>query len=67
MAQTKYLEVKGENEAEVLKKLAALVKIQELDGNSLTRLATLSESEKARTFLKTELAFAGLKVFLKKA
>lgn len=62
----KFLEIEGNDEADELKKLSALVKLKELDTNSLVRLAELSDNEKAKKFLKTSFQFEILKAALKR-
>lgn len=60
----KILTIEGKSNTDELLRLDALEKISDLDTNELVRLAELKEHPKARTFLKTSLAFSMLKGFL---
>lgn len=61
---TKTLNVSANSEIELLTKLKALEEILKLPTDQLKRLSTLSKSEKAKSYLSSEIKFAGLKAFL---
>lgn len=61
---TKTLNVSANSEIELLTKLKALEEILKLSTDQLKRLSTLSKSEKAKSYLSSDIKFAGLKAFL---
>lgn len=64
MAASRTIEVKATNEIELLTKLKAIESILELPADQIKRLSTLSKSEKAKSYLSSEIKFATLKTFL---
>jgi hypothetical protein len=61
---TRNMEVSANSEIELLTKLAAFQEILKLPTDQLKRLSQLAKSEKAKSYLSSEIKFAGLKAFL---
>lgn len=61
---TKSITVSGNSEIELLTKIKALEEILKLPVDQLKRLSVLAKSEKAKSYLSSEVKFQGLKAFL---
>lgn len=61
---TKSITITANSEIELINKMKALEEILKLPTDQLKRLSTLSKSEKAKSYLSSDLKFAGLKAFL---
>ena len=60
----KNITVSASSEIELLTRTKALEEILKLPTDQLKRLSTLSKSEKAKSYLSSEIKFQGLKAFL---
>lgn len=61
---TKNITITAISEIELLTRTKALEEILKLPTDQLKRLSTLSKSEKAKSYLSSDIKFAGLKAFL---
>jgi hypothetical protein len=60
----KNITISASSEIELLTRLKAIEEILKLPTDQLKRLSTLAKSEKAKSYLSSEIKFAGLKAFL---
>lgn len=56
--------ISGSSHIDELKRKKAVEKVLELTTDELERLASLKDSEKARSYLKSPIKFASLKAFM---
>lgn len=61
---TKNISISASSEIELLARAKALEEILKLPTDQLKRLSSLSKSEKAKSYLSSEIKFATLKAFL---
>ena len=61
---TKNITITAISEIELLTRTKALEEILKLPTDQLNRLSSLSKYEKAKSYLSSEIKFAGLKAFL---
>ena len=61
---TKTIVITAGSEIELLTWTKAIEKVLKLNTDQLKRLSSLSESEKAKSYLSSEIKFQGLKAFL---
>lgn len=59
------LEIKGSNQLDEMARVNALKALNALDTKTLSRLAELSKSEKAKGYFQNDLKFNMLKGFIK--
>lgn len=59
------LEIKGNNQLDEMARVNALKALNSLDTKTLSRLAELSKSEKAKGYFQNDLKFNMLKGFIK--
>ena len=61
---SKTITISASSEIELLTRIKALEEILKLPTDQLKRLSTLSKSDKAKSYLSSEIKFATLKAFL---
>ena len=58
------IKITGSSNVDVMKRKDAIEKVSKLSTEELSRLASLAESEKARSYLSSAMKFQTLKTFL---
>jgi hypothetical protein len=61
---SKTITIEADSDIQLLTKIQAVEEILKLPTDQLKRLATLSKSEKAKSYLSSEIKFKGLQAFL---